>query len=307
MTTTLNDIKGRIKQILQGYSRNQEQITWLAQPMLATDTSFTVDTSTATAMTRGLVEIGNELILVNNFNNVSGLVNVSASTNGRGVQNTVASTHSINDIVTMDPDFPRQRIFEAINQTIAATYPDLYQMATTDFKKVAARYEYDMPADVEDIVRVTVETIGPSRVWFPAQSWRFNPQADIVGGDPSASLTGKTLQIMDFIVPGRTVHVVYSKAPGLFVNDTDDFTTTTGYPERVIDMIMYGAVARLLSGIEPARLQQKAVESTLRAPLVPTGAATNASNYFWNLYRQRMQEEVDRLHQLFPTYQTFLA
>jgi hypothetical protein len=66
-------------------------------------------------------------------------------------------------------------------------------------------------------------------------------------------------------------------------------------------------VARLLSGVESARLQQKSVESTERAALVPTQAASNASQYFWNMYQRRMNEEVDRLHQLFPTYQTFLA
>jgi hypothetical protein len=49
------------------------------------------------------------------------------------------------------------------------------------------------------------------------------------------------------------------------------------------------------------------VESTERAPLVPTGAATQASNQFWRMYQQRFDQEVDRLHQLFPAYQTFLA
>ena len=302
---TLGDIKGRIKQLLQGYTRNQEQITWLSAPMLATDTTFSVDLSTATGVTRGLVEIGTELILVNNFNAQTGTVNVAAGTNGRGVENTTAASHSINDIVTMDPDFPQQRITEAINQTIQATYPDLYQMKSFEFPKLAARYEYQMPADAEDIVRVTFDTIGPSKVKAPSQAWRFNPQAQ---NDPAAGLTtNKTLEIMDFVVPGRTVRVIYSLAPGTLVNDTDDYLTVVGYPERTIDMIMYGATARLLSGVEAARLQQKAVESTERAPLVPTGAATNASQYYWKMYTDRLNQEIDRLHQLFPTYQTFLA
>jgi len=302
---TLGDIKGRIKQLLQGYSRNQEQITWLSAPMLAADTSFTVDLGTANQVTRGLVEVGNELMLVTNFNTQTGTVNIAAGLNGRGVENTTATTHAINDIITMDPDFPMQRITEAINQTIQATYPDLYQMKTFEFPKTAARYEYQMPVDMEDIVRVTCDTIGPSKVKFPSQSWRFNPQAQ---NDPVAGLTtGKTLEIMDFIVPGRTIHVVYSLAPGTLVNDSDDYFTTVGYAERTVDMVMYGATARLLSGVEAARLQQKSVESTERAPLVPTGAASNASQYFWKMYNDRLNQEVDRLHQLFPSYQSFLA
>lgn len=298
-------MKGRIKQLLQGYTRNQEQITWLASPMLASDTTFTVDTGTAKAVSRGLVQIDNELILVTSYDTSNGLVTVAAGTNGRGRENTTAATHSTNAIVTMDPDYPQQRITEAINDTIQSTYPDLYLMEEYEFPKVAARYEYPMPADSEDVLRVTFDTIGPSRVWPPSQAWRYNPQAstDPIDGSP----TGKSLQIMDFIVPGRQIRTVYTKKPGVFTDDSQDYETVIGYPERTADMIQYGAVARLLSGVESARLQQKSVESTERAPLVPTGAASNASQYFWNMYQKRLNEEVDRLHQLFPSYQTFLA
>lgn len=305
MTITLADMKGRIKQLLQGYTRNQEQISWLTAPMSASDTSFTADLSTVKLVSRGLVEIGNELILVNNFNQNTGLVTVSAGINGRGRENTTATTHSINDIITSDPDYPKQRITEAINDTIQATYPDLYVMTQYDFPKVAARYEYSLPAEAEGVLRVTSDTIGPSRIKFPTQNWRFNPQAQ---NDATAGLTtGKSIQVMDAMVPGRTIHVVYIKKPGVFTDDSQDYETTVGYPERTVDMIQYGAVARLLSGVESARLQQKSVEATERAPLVPTGAASNASQYFWNMYQKRMNEEMDRLHQLFPSYQSFLA
>lgn len=305
MVTTLGDIKGRIKQLLQGYTRNQEQITWLAMGITNLDTTFQVDIGTATAMSRGLVEIGDELILVNNFNTSTGLVNVAAGTSGRGRENTTATSHTLNEIITMDPDFPQQRITEAINQTIQALYPDLYVMKSYEFPKVAARYEYPMPIDSEDVYRVTCDTIGPSRVWFPAQSWRYNSQASLQPTDGSP--TGKSLQIMDTIVPGRTIRVMYYTKPGQLVSNSDDYETVVGLPERTIDMVMYGATARLLSGVESARLQQKSVESTERAPLVPTGAASNASQYFWKMYTQRFNEEVDRQHQLFPTFQTFLA
>jgi hypothetical protein len=305
VAVTLGDLKGRISQLLQGYTRNQQQIAWLSAPMTAVDTSFTVDTSVADKVSRGLVEIGNELLLINTFNKTSGLVSIAAGTNGRGRENTTPTIHSINDIVTMDPDYPNQRVTEAINDTIQATYPDLYVMSSFEFPKVAARYEYEMPVESEDVFRVTVDTIGPSRVWFPSQAWRYNPQASTQPIDGSS--TGKSLQIMDFIVPGRTVRVMYSKKPGQLMLDSDGYEAVVGYPERTIDMIQYGAVARLLSGVESARLQQKSVESTERAALVPTSAASNASQYFWNMYQKRMNEEVDRLHQLFPTYQTFLA
>ena len=305
MTITLGDMKGRIKQLLQGYTRNQEQYTWLTAPMTASDTTFNVDPTTASLVSRGLVQIGNELLQVTSFNSTTGLVTIAAGTNGRGVENTTAASHAINDFVVMDPDYPRQRVTEAINDTIQATYPDLYVMKEYDFSKVAARYEYPMPTESEGILKVTCDTIGPSRIKFPAQNWRYNPLAQ---DDPTAGLTtGKSIQILDQIVPGRDIHVVYTTKPGSFTDDSQDYLTTIGYPERTVDMIQFGAVARLLSGVESARLQQKSVEATERAPLVPTGAASNASQYFWNMYQKRMNEEMDRLHDLFPAYQTFLA
>ncbi len=303
MTVTLADMKGRIKQTLQGYTRNQEQITWLSAPMTASDTTFTVDLTTVGLVSRGLVQIGDELLLVSSFNRNTGEVTVAAGVNGRGRENTTAASHAINDIVTMDPDYPRQRITEAINDTIQATYPDLYVMDSVEFPKVAAKYEYEMPAAAEDVLRVTFDTIGPSRVWPGSQEWRFNPQAST---SSNGTTTGKSLAIGDFITPGRSIRAIYTKKPGVFTDDSQDYETTIGYPERTIDMIQFGAVARLLTGVESARLQQKSVEATERAPLVPTGAASNASQYFWGMYRQRLNEEVDRLHQLFPSYQTFL-
>ena len=61
----------------------------------------------------------------------------------------------------------------------------------------------------------------------------------------------------------------------------------------------------MLPAYEAARLQQKAIEATERAPLVPTGAGSNASKYYMALYQQRLAEERTRLQRLFDSYQTF--
>jgi hypothetical protein len=209
-----------------------------------------------------------------------------------------------NSIITSDPDFPTIRIREAINACIAATYPDLFTFASYEFPKNAAQFEYFLPPDVEGVYKVTADTIGPSKIWFPVQRWRFNNDAslDPVEGTP----TGKSLQIMDDIVPGRKIRVVYTKGPNPLIDATDEFITT-GYPERYVDMIMYGTVARMLPALEAARLQQSSIESAERAPLVPTQAASQASQYFWSLYYRRLEEERKRLHILNEEYTNFLS
>jgi hypothetical protein len=303
MATSYEQIIDRVKMTLMGYTKNQDQITWLTSPMGAADTTISVDLTTTNALSRGLAEVDDELFYISTINVNSGTATVAAGTNGRGAFGTTAASHAVNSFVTADPDFPRIRIKEEINNTIRAMYPDLPVFGTYEFTKTAARYEYPIPATIEQIWRVTVDTIGPSRVWFPSQTWRFNPQASTIPVDGSP--TGKSFQIMDFIVPGRTIRIVYTQAPNILVNNTDDYATTTGYLERSVDCVIYGTVARILAAYEPARLQQKAVESTERSPLVPAGAATNAATYFWNLYYRRLQEEQDYFRDLYPEYLYF--
>lgn len=300
--TTFADLVAQVKQELIGYSKDQATITYLTQPMTSTDVTFTVDTETVRNVTRGIVEIDDELLLVKKFDLTSGLVTVFANQNGRGVQGSTAAAHAVDAIVTSDPRYPTVRIKEAINDTINATYPQLWVFGEYEFQKVAPQFEYELPLETEDVYKVTFETIGPSLIWQPMQNWRFNALGSkTINGLPAS---GKSLQIFDRIVPGRRVRVITRKRPGNLVNGSDDFTTTTGYlSDSMEDVIRYGATARMLGANEAARLQQQAIESTERAPLVPTGAATEAATYYWGQYYRRLQEEVDRMHDLYQTYQ----
>ena len=306
MATNFDQLVSRVKQQLLGYTRDQASISYLTANLNATDTTFTVDVDTVTNISRGLIEIGDELMLVKKFDRASGVVTLLPS--GRGAEGTTATTHSTNDIITDDPMYPRARIKEAINDTINATYPDLWVFGEYEFPKIAARYEYPLPVEVEDVYKVYVNTIGPSAVWFPLSSWRFNPQASTTAGEvkPTPTPTGKSLQIMrDFIVPGRNIRVTYKKKPNVLVGYSDDFETVPGYPDRYVDLITYGACWRLLPAYEAARLQQSQIEATERAPLVPTGAGAQAASYYLNLYTRRLQEERDRLFSLYENNQYF--
>lgn len=302
--TTFADLVSRVKQQLIGYTKDQATITYLTQPMSAIDTTFTVDTETISQVSNGLVEIDDELILVKKYDRSSGVVTVMAGTNGRGREGTAATSHDVNDIVTADPRFPVARIREAVNECILGTYPDLFVFDAFEFPKNAAVYEYPVPEEVDEVYRVTAQVVGPSKVWFPVQYFRFNnsTNTDPIGGSP----TGKTLTVMDAVTPGRGIRVVYTRSPTALVLPTDDLTTT-GYPDRYADMIVWGTCARLLPAYEAARLQQSAVEASERAPLVPTSAANQASQYYLTRYKQRLDEERERLFLLNPQHQSFIA
>lgn len=307
MAVTFANIVDRTKQQLLGYTKDQASLSELAAPVSPTDTILMVDAETVTNLSRGIIEIDDEMILTKTYDRSTGTVVVLGLQNGRGYDGTVAASHDVNALVVNDPRFPRQRIKEAINDTINSLYPDLWVFDEYEFPYIAARYEYPIPADADDIYKVVVNTIGPSGVWFPAQSWRFNPMASTTSGQvkPTPTPTGKSVQIYDRIVPGRNVRISYTKKPNTLTNNDDDFEITTGFPERYVDMITYGAAWRLLPAYEAGRLQQASIESTERAPLVPTSAASQASQFFLALYTKRLTEERTRLQRLYESYQTF--
>jgi hypothetical protein len=312
VAATFEQIVERTKQQLLGYTKDQAAVSFLMQDITATDPTITVDAETVASLSRGLVEIDDEMMIIKKYDRVSGVATVMSGAFGRGSDGTVAAAHTAGTLVTNDPRFPRARIKEAINDTINGVYPDLYVFANYEFPFLAARYEYPIPADADDVYKVTSNTIGPSGVWRPQTAWRFNPMASVTPGQvkPTPTPTGKSIIIAlgnNGVVPGRNVRVSYTKKPNVLVNNADDFETTTGFPDRYIDMITYGACWRLLPSYEAARLQQASIESTERAPLVPMGSASNISQYFLGLYSRRVQEERTRLQRLYESYQTFNA
>jgi hypothetical protein len=312
MATSFDQIVQRVKQQLLGYTRNQANLSYLVATMTAGDTQFQADPDTVRNLSRGIVEIDDEMIIVKSLDQGTGMVTVfgGGSGTGRGAEGTTPAAHGLDSLITADPRYPKARIKEAINDTISGIYPDIWVFGETEFPYIAARSEYPVPAEVEDIYKVTTNTVGPSGMWMAAQRYRFNPQASTTVGQvlPTPTPTGKTVQILDWgITPGRNIHVVYTKAPSELVNGGDDFATTTGLPERMLDLITFGACWRLLPAWEAGRLQQSSVESTERAPLVPTGAANEASQYYLGLYQRRLNEERDRLLDLYPNFQYFTS
>lgn len=287
--TTFDGLIARIRQQVSGYAKDQAAYAELAADMGPSDDTFRVSSDTEQAVSRGLVEIDEELILVKRFDAASGVVAVMAGTAGRGREATLPAAHAAGSLITMDPKFPRQRIKEAVNDVLQGLYPQLMVFATTEITNVSVVYEYGMPADALDVWAVSNQTIGPTQVWTQGTHFDFNPTADT-----TAFPTGKSIQLFDSVTPGRTMLIKYVKAPSPLVNASDDFTAS-GLPERCVDMVMWGACARLLPAYEAARLQQSSVEATERAPLVPVSSATKTAQYFMAMYQQRLEEERERM------------
>lgn len=297
--TTFDQLVRQVRQKLLGFALSQESVSELSVAMDADDTTFVCDTGTINNLSRGLVEIDDELILVKTYDATSGVVSVMGLANGRGYEGTTAASHAVNALVTSNPAFPKARIKEAVNETVRGLYPDLVVFASTEITKLAPVIEYELPAEVDDVWYVVAQSIGPSKVAYPIPNWRYNPEAR-----DSVFASGKSIQIFDFVTPGQAIKVVYTKLPTTLSAGSDDFTTT-GYPERVADLVVYGACKRLLPALEAARLQQQAVEATERAPLVPPSSAAKAASLYASLYAERLEQEKALQRSEVPNYAYF--
>lgn len=294
--TTLEDLRQRVLSQILGFARDQQQVSELSAPLLAADSTFTLDQNTAQNISRGLVEIDDELILVRSLDFSTNTATTLGGVNGRGRMGTTAADHSTAALVTMSPSIPRIRITEAINQTLLAMYPQIPIFSVTEINKLAPVFEYQMPADTTDIWYIVSDTVGPTQVHYPSPRWRYNPKA-ATDDFP----TGKSIQLLDFVTPGRKIRIVYVKAPTL-LSAASDLLTSTGYEDRMAEAVVWGACARLVPTYEAGRLQQLAVEGTERANLVPATAAIKTAAYYEQLFQQAVLRERDRILEEVPTY-----
>lgn len=297
--TTFDQLVKQVRQQLLGFAMNQESISSLSVAMNATDTTFQADGDSIINLSRGLVEVDDELILVKKWDESSGTVTVMGGLNGRGYEGTTAASHDVDALITSAPAFPRARIKEALNEAIRGLYPHLVVFSSTEITKLAPVVEYELPSEVADVWYVVGQTIGPSKVAQPMPNWRYNPKAR------SANFaSGKSIQVFDYVTAGQAIKIVYSKPPAVLASGSDEFTTT-GFEERLVDLVVYGACKRLLPALEAARLQLQSVETTERAPLVPPASATKAASLYASLYAERLEEERALMFSDVPNYAMF--
>lgn len=288
--TTFGQLVDEVLIALSGYTQRQDQATSLTANMTASDLTFTV--SSGSSVSRGMIEIDEELIWVDSFNPTTGIVTVAPY--GRGYRGTTAASHTAGTRVTIAPTFPRYNIKQYINQAIDGVYPDLFAIKNTQFNFVAVRTTYQMPQDLIDAQQVTWRTIGPSLEWLPVRHYRVDNMAAT-----SAWPTGKTISIYDAIVPGRPVNVTYTCKPSMLEYDSDDFSDT-GLPSSAKEVIIFGAAWRAVSFLDLGRIPAQSAEADAIQSNDPVGSGQNASRLLFQMYQQRLQIEQRKQQEIFP-------
>jgi hypothetical protein len=291
---TLEQLIDEVKSNLIGYTLRQDRITYLTNSGGVTTTSTQFNVGSSDNLAKGIIEVDDELIWIDNFNKTSSSMNAAPGF-GRGYMGTTASPHAENAQVTLAPTFPRVTIKKAINDTIRSLYPKLFAVGSTTFTFNAAQVTYPLPDDCREVLYMSWQTTGSSKEWLPIRKWRFDPLANT----PTFN-TQKTINLYENIQPGRTVKVWYTMVPDTLDANTDDFVDVSGLPESSQDVIVYGACYRLLSFLDAGRINLSSAEADLNDTKNPFNSGSSVSKYIFALFQQRLQEEALKLSDQFP-------
>jgi len=299
MTTTLTDLINEVQINLAGYTYQQDRATHLTSAV----TTLTSPSSSPTILSlgstenlgKGVVEIDEELMWVDSFDRIANTATVSPY--GRGYLGTTAATHTVDTKVAISPTFPRYVIKKAINDTINAAGSSIFAVNVTTFTFNAAQTTYDFDGlNIQNILSIMWQSVGPSLEWIPVRRWSWDSKADAT----AFGATSQTVTIGDYITPGRTVKVVYSTDPVPFTTNAQDFSTQTGLPNSCKDVIVLGASYRLLTYLDPARAAQVSPQADETDSKRPYGASQTATKQLYALYTQRLNEETQRQQTAYP-------
>jgi len=290
---TFGSMADEVVRKLAGFTLRQDRQTHLTATASATATSITV--ASAQNISSGIIQIDDELIYVDSYDRNSGVLSIPPY--GRGYNGTSATTHQNGARVIISPTFPSVDVKDAINETLLATFPDLYTTGVHTFSFSPARSTYALPEELETVFAVSYQTTGPTKEWLPIRNYRIDSMAN------TEEFNSKnTISLYSAVEPGRTVQVSYSAAPAVMDADDDDFEIVTGLPASCKDVIILGATARLASFIDPGRLTFGSAESDQQSQIAGRsyGAGTNASKYLLALYDKRLAEEARKLNDRNP-------
>jgi hypothetical protein len=292
---TFNDMVDEVRQSISGFSNKQDKINYISNngsSISASETTITL--GDANNIAKGLIEIDDELLYSFNFNKTNSTITIAPGF-GRGYMDTTATVHADNSMVIINPTYPRNAIKRAINDTILAVYPKLYGINTYDFTYNSATTTYSVPNDVERILSIRWESIGPTKEWINVKRWYQDSMANTTSFNSKNSLT-----ISDAITSGRTVQITYTQEPNTLSNTTDEFSLTTGLPESCKDVIILGAAYRLLTFLDPARAGMVSPQADETDSKRPYGASQSATKQLYALYSQRLNEETKAQQQNYP-------
>lgn len=291
MSTVAQVINRVQRQLLSG---TVEERNKLATSLTATATTVTFQYDLSGIRPGSVIQIDAELMYVWEVAVASKTATVERAFNG-----TTAATHATSSIVTLNPKFPRNQIFEALNDELAdlsSPVHSLFRVKTYDFNYNAADRQSNLsiPDEIIDIIDV--------RYRYLSSDYKQVNQFKLLRNMPTKDFgSGIALQIDSQITSG-SMRVVYKTHFTKVTQETDNVQMIAGFPESAEDILVMGCEIRLVAPREVKRNFTESQGDTRRPDEVPSGAVGNSLTNLIRMRRDRITAEAAKLNKLYPTF-----
>lgn len=272
---------------LQGWGVGKDQMTTLASDI--TDAATTIAVTDTGEVSRGIIEIDEELIWVQSSDGV----NLTVPPWGRGYKGTIPEAHDAGEAVSVNPTWPRAVVAREINNTVLSLFPALFAVGTTEQSASSTVWQYSLPADTERVLDVEWR-------WSTIEGWRQVRGWDLThSANTTDFATGKMLTLGEYIPTGSTLRVTYAKPPSVFSAASDAYSVT-GLPSTSKDVVVLGTAARLTPWLDVGRLPVQSVEADALDSPRPLGTSVQIAREIRARYDARLAEERRALYTKYP-------
>lgn len=285
---TFDDVIEEILGQLQAWTASPDQVTALAADIDASATSLSI--TDASYVSRGMIEIGDELLYVQNVNTSSNSLTLLPQ--GRGWRRTTAVAHSAGDTVVISPTVPRWAIKTEMNNTIRALYPNIFGVSKTAFTLTDVTViGWELPTDALAVLDVRYKDAFSN--WQRVRHWEVE-----FSSNTTDFASGTSLRILG-VPTNSSVEVVYATRPAIFTDSSTAFSTT-GLTDSAKDLVVLGTLIRLLPALDMSRLGVQQAEAAAIAATRQLDAGTAIAKGIQQRYAIRLTEERTALNKQYP-------
>lgn len=214
----------------------------------------------------------------------------------RGFNGTTAASHSADDIVTVNPRFPRARVLQQLNADLAdlsSPLNGLFQVKTVDIAYNGSDRMVNVTGATDILNLIDV------RYRYLSDDYPIIRDTRLLSDMPTSDFASGYALAFDTLVRAGTLRVLYRAPYGQFTSESDTINSVGG-SDYLDDVLALGAQIRLMAGREIKRNFTESQGDTRRAEEVPSGAVANSMLQLQRLRRDRVIAEAARLNRQYP-------
>ncbi len=277
------------RQLLSGTVEERNE---LATTVTSADTSIVLTYDLGGFREGSVIEIESELMYV-----WASATATKTLTVQRGFDGTTAVAHTAGALAVVNPRFPRQQMFDALNADIddlSSTVNGLFRVVAQDISYNGTNRQINLTSatKVIDLLDVRLRYLSTD---FPVIR-KVRLQRDL----PTADFASGLAIVFDEPVMAGTLRVVTKREFVRASTEASDMQSVCFVPETCEDILEMGVILRMMNGREIKRNFIESQGDTRRSDEVPAGSTRDSLTNIQRLRRERIVSEAARLKQQYP-------